>query len=167
MRASRSNGRRACRATALAAAGFAVLLPAALSAQNLGPPIPLYPEGPPPGGPITSQPLGAPAVGWSGSTTPPGKPLPAGFWHDTPRALADILLSHLPMTPSPALQRLERRVLLSQGTAPDGADAPGLDLPVLRAKALLRLGEVAAARTVIEAIPDKERGPAWPLYADA
>ncbi|HEV2300793.1 MAG TPA: hypothetical protein VGR91_04415 [Stellaceae bacterium] len=168
MAASRSDGRRRRRRLAgLAAAGFALLSPAALSAQNLGPPIPLFPEAPrAPGGAITGEPLAPPAAGWSGDTTPPGKPLPADFWHGTPRALADILLSRLPTTPSPALQTLERRVLLSQGTAPEGADAQGLDLPMLRAKALLRLGEVEAARTVIEALPEKERGATWPLYVE-
>ena len=168
MPVSRSDGKdRRSRLAGLAAASLVLLLPAALLAQNPGPPIPLYPETPPPpGGSISSEPLTPPPAGWGGDTRPPGKPLPADFWHGTPRALADILLSHLPTTPSPALQQLERRVLLSQGAAPEGADAPGLDLPMLRAKALLRLGHVEAAGRVINAIPEKDRGPAWPLYVE-
>ena len=165
MPASRNSGR--ARALAgFAAAGLALVFAGAVLAQNLGPPIPLYPETSPPAGSITSQSLAPPAAGWSGGTMPPGKPLPADFWHGTPRALADILLSHLPTTPSPALQRLERRVLLSQGAAPEGADAPGLDLAMLRAKALLRLGEVKAARAVIDALPEEKREPSWPLYVE-
>ena len=163
---SRRHGRRGPQA-AVAAAALALLLPAAVAAQNVGPPIPLVPETPQPqGGAITSETLAPPAAGWGGGTTPPGKPLPADFWRGTPRAVADILLSHLPATPSPAFQRLERRVLLSPGAAPEGDDAAGLDLPQLRAKALLRLGEIDAARAVIEALPEKDRASAWPLSLD-
>lgn len=139
-----------------------------------GPPIPLIPPAPPPSAtppapapplpaspvlppsppkPITGEPLPSPAPGWSGGLAAPKRALPGDFWRGTPRALADILLARLPATASAALQSLERRLLLSPAAAPQGPDAPGLSLPVLRAAALLRLGEIDTARAVLAAMP--------------
>jgi hypothetical protein len=152
--------------------GFLVLtiflLSAFASAQQApGPPIPLIPPAPPPSaepGPpppsqpaITSERLPSPASGWSGDLAPPERALPADFWHGTPRALAEILLGRLPETTSAALQSLERRLLLSPAAAPEGPDMAEMNLPALRAAALLRLGEIDAARAVLAAMPKKER----------
>jgi hypothetical protein len=146
------------------------LLPAAAAAQQLGPPIPLIPPPPPqvhPEAPLASEPLAAPAPGWGGHMVAPADALPGNFWHGTPRSVAETLLVHLPQTTSPALQALERRLLLSPGAAPRGPDAPGDNLPALRAAALLHLGEIDAARAVVAALPEPQRGAALPLAVDA
>jgi hypothetical protein len=154
----------------LAARGFAALaclLPALAFAQQPGPPIPLLPPLPPPpeapapplspAPPIASEPLPSPPSGWSGDVAPPEHALPPDFWHGTARALAELLLGHLPDTTVAALQSLERRLLLSPAAAPQGPDAPGMSLPALRAAALLRLGEVDAARAVLAAAPESKQ----------
>jgi hypothetical protein len=81
--------------------------------------------------------------------------------------MAELLLARLPDTTSPALQSAERGLLLSPAEAPEGPDAGDQNLPALRAAALLRLGELDAARAVIAAIPEQERGPALPLAVAA
>jgi hypothetical protein len=147
-----------------AALAILALLSGPAAAQSTGPPIRLIPPTPPlaeapPGAepPLTSEPLSAPAPGWSGDIAPPEHPLPANFWQGTPRALADILLARLPDTFSPALQSLERRLLLSPAAAPAGPDMAGTSLPALRAAALLRLGEVDAARAVLATASQSEQ----------
>jgi hypothetical protein len=144
------------------------LFHAAVSGQQLGPPIPLLPKAPPAsGGGVTSAPLAPPAPGWSAEVSPKGEPLPKDFWQGTPRALADTLLALLPDTRSYTLQELERRLLLSPGEAPSGPDAAGLYLPYLRARLLLRLGELAAVRAVVAATPETERRQLWRLAVAA
>jgi hypothetical protein len=81
--------------------------------------------------------------------------------------MADLLLAQMPDTLSSALQSLMRRLLLSPAAAPEGPDGGDRTLPGLRAAALLRLGEIDAARAVIAAIPERERGPALPLAVAA
>jgi hypothetical protein len=166
------------------------LCPTAVLAQQVGPPIPLVqPPAPSSAGPppapasawpppaaqpaepsrtITGEPLTPPGVGWSGETAP-APALPRDFWHGTPRALAEILLARLPDTTSPALQALVRRLLLSPGEAPTGADpdATPVLLPGLHAAALLRLGETDAARRVIAAVPEQHRAALQPLVVEA
>lgn len=157
----------------LALAGLAILAPALALARQPGPPIPLIPPASGPGQPaapnslsggtagtIPAAPLAPPAPGWSGDVSPESGALPSDFWRGTPRGLAEILLAQLPDTVSPALQSLERRLLLSPGAAPQGSDSAGLSLPALRAAALLRLGEIGAARTVIAAMPQDARADA-------
>ena len=150
-----------------------MLVAAPAAAQQPGPPIPLIPPPPaispnllpPPSSrddAVASESLAPPAVGWD-SATPPRDPLPQAFWHGTSRTMAELLLARLPDTTSPALQSLERRLLLSPAAAPEGPNAGDRDLTALRAAALLRLGEIEAARAVIAAIPDRERGRALPL----
>lgn len=179
-RSERGAGLRPLRLLTLA--GLTICVPAFAFGQQAGPPIPLIPglgspaqprepPSPPaePAGTISGTPLAAPAPGWSGDVAPQEGTLPHGFWRGTPRGLAEILLARLPDTDSPALQALERRLLLSPGSAPRGPDSAGLSLPALRAAALLRLGEIGAARTVIAAIPEARRGPvaAVSVAADA
>ena len=81
--------------------------------------------------------------------------------------MAELLLSRMPDTLSPALQSLVRRLLLSPAAAPEGPDEGERTLPRLRATRLLRLGELNAAGAVIAAIPERERGPALPLVVAA
>jgi len=81
--------------------------------------------------------------------------------------MADLLLARMPDTLSPALQSLVRRLLLSPAAAPEGPDEGDRTLPGLRAAALLHLGELDAARAVIAAIPEGERGTALPLAVAA
>ncbi|MBV8889330.1 MAG: hypothetical protein JO267_13635 [Alphaproteobacteria bacterium] len=169
---------------------LSLLLPAMAGAQSPGqapgPPIPLIPPsagtpgagepaeapnvpGNSPASGIPAEPLAPLAPGWAGDTTPPGNPLPRNFWQGTPRALADTLLARLPDTTSPALQGIVRRLLLSPAAAPTGPDAVGVSggLPMLRAALLLRLGEIEAARTVIAAVPERERAAALPVLVEA
>ncbi len=109
----------------------------------------------------------APAAGWDWGTPLARDTLPDALWRGTSRKMADVLLAMLPDTTSPALQSLERHLLLSGGAAPEGPEAGDDRLPGLRAGALLRLGELDAARAVIAAIPQAERGPALPLAVAA
>jgi hypothetical protein len=142
--------------------------------ETLGPPISLLPPSVPvavaPGSaaeePVASEPLAPPAPGWSAAAAPRDA-LPVGFWRGTPRAVAELLLARLPDTSSPTLQSLERRLLLSPAAAPEGADEPGRNLPALRAAALLRLGELDAARAVLAEMPKSDRGRALPLAVAA
>jgi hypothetical protein len=187
MRASRSDRHRAgaCIARALLAAASIVLVPVAVLGQQpgqpLGPPIPLIPPPsqplaatPEPSPPISaresavaSEPLAAPSLGWTAGVAPPRDALPGAFWHGTTRGMADLLLARMPDTLSPALQSLMRRLLLSSAAAPEGPDKGDRTLPGLRAAALLRLGELDAARAAIAAIPERDRGPALPLAVAA
>ncbi len=163
-------GGRAARCLALAPfiLAVAVLWPAKLFGQSVGPPIPLFPkERSRSGGGVTSTPLRPPPEGWSGDTSPQGKPFPKDFWQGTPRALADTLLAHLPLTRSPSLQALERRLLLSPGAPPRGPDAAGLDLPTLRARLLLSLGALSAARAVVAATPGPKSDARLRIAVDA
>jgi hypothetical protein len=154
----------------LMAAGI-TLLPVAGSAQQLGPPIPLIQQTPPARsldlpireGAVIGEPLPPLPLGWSAVTVPPRDTVPGELWRGTPRAIADLLLARVPDTLSPALQSLERRILLSSTAAPDGPDEGDRILPTLRAAALLRLGELDAASAVIGAIPEKDRGQALPI----
>jgi hypothetical protein len=111
--------------------------------------------------------LAAPSLGWTAGVAPPRDALPGAFWHGTTRRMTDLLLARMPDTPSPALQSLMRRLLLSSAGAPEGPDEGDRTLPGLRAAALLRLGELDAARAAIAAIPERDRGPALPLAVAA
>lgn len=165
-RSDRGTGGALFRALVLVAG----LLPGPAAGQQLGPPIPLVPQPPPDAGrdaPIAGEPLSEPAPDWGGHMAGPADPLAADFWQGTPRALAELLLSHLTDTTSPALQALERRLLLSPGAAPQGPDADGASLPALRAAALLRRGELDAARAVVAALHEPQRGAALPLAVAA
>jgi hypothetical protein len=177
MRASRNKWPRACITRTLLAAVIVVVPDVASSQQSgqpLGPPIPLLPSSQPPaarpdpsasgrGDAVISEALAPASPGWVDGPTPPRDALPQAFWRGTTRAMADLLLTHLPDTPSPALQSLQRRLLLSRAAPPVGPDEGDYNLAMLRAAALLRLGELDAARAVILAIPERERGPTLPL----
>jgi hypothetical protein len=158
---------------------LAILLVAAsaASAQQprgpLGPPISLLPPSaqvplpiPATEEPVASEPLAPPAPGWSAGVAPPDA-LSGTLWRGTSRAVAKLLLTRLPDTPSVSLQSLERRLLLSPAAAPEGPDEGETGLPALRAAALLRLGELDAVRVAITAIPQPERGTAMPLAVAA
>jgi hypothetical protein len=182
MRAFQSDRRRAAAlmAHALLAVGVVLASASALgqqAGQSLGPPISLVPPFaaspaiPPPvsshEGAIAGEPLALPSLGWSADMAPPQEALPDTFWRGTTRETADLLLARVPATLSPALQSLARRLLLSPAAAPEGPDEGEGALPALRAAALLRLGELDAARAVIAAIPERERRPALPLAVAA
>jgi hypothetical protein len=178
MRAFPSSRGAAGRLASIPFAGWIALMPAVLAAQQLGPPIPLIPppaeDSPnmsPPGSraddAVASEPLAPTAAGWSSATPPPRDVLPGSSWRGTSRSMADLLLARLPDTTSPALQALARRLLLSPAAGPEGPDAGDDRLPALRAGALLRLGELEAARAVVAAIPEQERDTALPLAVAA
>src|SRR5438445_7348952 len=161
-------------APALLAASI-LLVPVAASCQQLGQPLgppiqlipppsqpsPVSPELSPPGAiredPVISEPLAPPSLGWASGGALPREALPEAFWRGTTRPMADLLIARVPDTLSPALQSLERRLLLSPAAAPEGPDESDHTLPARRAGALLRLGELDAARAVVAAIPERQR----------
>jgi hypothetical protein len=77
--------------------------------------------------------------------------------------MADLLLARLPDTTSATLQSLVRRLLLSPAAPPEGPDLNAYSLPALRISALLRLGELDAARASVAALPERERDSVLPL----
>ncbi|MGC1892056.1 MAG: hypothetical protein WA709_39270 [Stellaceae bacterium] len=178
MRASPNDGLAVDRLIPIIFAGWIVLMPVLSAAQQPGPPIPLIPPpsvnspylSPSPSShddAVASEPLAPPAGGWDSGTPFARDTLPEALWRGTSRKMADVLLALLPDTTSPELQSLEPRLLLSGGAAPEGPEAGDHRLPALRASALLRLGELDAARAVIAAISQLERGPALPLAVAA
>jgi hypothetical protein len=86
-------------------------------------------------------------------------PLPRDLWQGTPRKLVASLLPQLAPTTSPILQSLSRRLLLSDGVAPQGPDAPGgPSVAMLRIDRLRALGEIGGALAVIGVLPASMRG---------
>jgi hypothetical protein len=89
--------------------------------------------------------------------------LAASLWDGTSAPVARVLLAHLPVTTeSPALRHLSRRLLLTAGPAPKGAqEAPSL--AEIRVERLLALGEPEAAVALADMAPAQVRGPGMAL----
>ena len=80
------------------------------------------------------------------------------MWQGTPRVLVAAALPQLAAVPSPTLQDLARRLLLSDAVAPAGQDpVEGPSLAALRIERLVALGEVDGALAVLEALPVTQR----------
>ena len=147
-------------ATLLAAAASAQTFPAADEASSgrdasflpAAPPAPLPVQVPPPQ-PVT---LGAPveAAGELQSIDPESiglisdsdGGLGASFWKGAPRELVERLLPALALPgPSPALNRLARRFLLTTATVPEGAAGAGQNFAAMRIDRLIALGDAEDA----------------------
>lgn len=82
--------------------------------------------------------------------------LPDTLWKDTSPDLARQVLGVLPDRPlSPAMATLARRVLATAAAAPDGAGSDA-GLAALRIRALVSLGDLAAAEQVLSRTPSIE-----------
>ena len=170
MRGSRSELR-----AGLAALLIAACLGAPAMAQ-LGPPIRLVQPPAPAVTPNTITP-GAPDAGsadqpspsgvqatplapvdpvWMGSLSPADGALPETLWQGTEKAFVMAALPQLQPPPSPTLQDLSRRLLLSNAVAPFGEDLPGSrSLAALRLDRMVALGYVEAAAQLIDQLPSK------------
>jgi hypothetical protein len=174
MRAFPSSRRAVEQLAAIILIGWLVTPPLSARAQQLGPPIPLVPpplasspgNSPPASGRddvVRREQLASPAAGRDSDAPPPRDALPDALWRGTPRVMADLLLARLSDTTSATLQSLVRRLLLSPAAPPEGADLNAYSLLALRISALLRLGELDAARASVAALSERERDSVLPL----
>jgi hypothetical protein len=157
----------------LTAALTALLGLAVPAAAQIGPPLRLVPApapgtGPaipdrepppppttlPPGQAVEEAPLPPVDEAWRPAPGELAFALPADLWRGTPRALAAAALTQLAPTTSPGLQRLERRLLRSGGSAPVGRDpSGGPSLAELRIQKLAALGAVEEALALVAELP--------------
>ncbi|MBL8701281.1 MAG: hypothetical protein JNK67_23090 [Alphaproteobacteria bacterium] len=95
--------------------------------------------------------LRAPDAGSAGILDARNGGLPPTIWTGATRGGVDPLLAQIAPTRLPALGELARRAAASTATPPaaDGAEAPPAFAP-LRARALLRLGDIAGARALAD-----------------
>jgi len=115
-----------------------------------------------PGAPAASAPSGievAPLAPvdpeWSGTLGEAQGGFPPTLWQGTPRSVVLALVPALPLTTSPTLQTLERRLLLANALAPAGAEDSSGFL-ALRAKKLLTLGAVEDAASLLALAPGRD-----------
>jgi len=107
----------------------------------------------PTGGAVTVDRLGAVDPDSVGLIGNPQGGLGVDLWRGTSRSVAAGLLQALPAPlESPALRRLERRLLLTTATAPEGKAEDG-PLLLHRAQKLLDLGDAQAAIELVRAAP--------------
>jgi len=116
-------------------------------------------------GPIEVAPLAPIDPDWAGPLTPDQGGFPLALWQATPRALVVALVPRLPVTDSPLLQELAKRLLLSNATAPaprpaagQAADQP--DLVEMRLERLIAAGQIEAANAVLALMPNRGSGEA-------
>ncbi|MFO1119877.1 MAG: hypothetical protein U1E38_07205 [Rhodospirillales bacterium] len=112
--------------------------------------------------------LAAVGIDTAGTLTAAEGALPVDMWRDTPRSLVDALLPRLPAgTPSPTMNRLMRRLLLTGAAAPRGDAEPGRLLDE-RARMLWRMGDTAGLLKLIAAVPaDSRSEQLWRLDTEA
>jgi hypothetical protein len=162
------------RAFPSSAAALALLLAGAAAAQTpgapqrLGPPQRLLPNPPPaeaqvpqivvplPQGPartpptaggIQIAPLAPVDPEWLGTLSPEQGGFPTTLWQGTTRAAVVELAGALPVTTSPALQSLERRLLLSNAMPPQGGE--NVSFLGKRAEKLVAMGDVEGAQALL------------------
>jgi hypothetical protein len=88
---------------------------------------------------------------WAGSLPPSEGALPETLWQGTQKAFVIAALPLLQSTPSPTLQDLSRRLLLSNAIAPSGSEPPkSRSLAAIRLDRLLALGYVDPAAELID-----------------
>jgi hypothetical protein len=105
-------------------------------------------------GGIEIAPLAPVDPAWSGTLAPEQGGFPARMWDGTPRAFVAALLPRLPVTASPALADLTRRLLLSNAAPPAGPDEPGRpDLASLRLARLAAAGRSDDFEAVAKMLP--------------
>ena len=104
---------------------------------------------------IEIQTLGAVDLGSVGLLTEEQGGFPADMWAGTERGLLLSLLPRLPVqTTSRAVRSLMRRLLLTAAAAPQGT-GESADLLIARVRALSLMGELDAARDLLQAIPER------------
>lgn len=122
---------------------------------NAAPRAPEENPGPLPGGVISQDAVSAAALpqfdsASAGILGPQNGGFPAGMWAGTGRGLVQQLLPRLPpVTASPALQKLARRLLLSAAEPPAGDAGKGGSLFGLRLAALGQTGAFEAVRALL------------------
>jgi hypothetical protein len=90
---------------------------------------------------------------WSGILDEANGALPSTMWQGTPRGFVAELLPRLPVTTTPLIQDLERRLLLSSAAAPQGSDDPGKPgLLARRVERLVALGRIDDAEAVLKSV---------------
>ncbi|MBX6324329.1 MAG: hypothetical protein IRY94_21160, partial [Rhodospirillaceae bacterium] len=166
----------------LAAAGTTLPTRAQGPEEPVGPPTLLAPAGEAPAVPAPATPsaaVGGGAPGPEGGTAAPapetgiavqelgtaetdyGGPLQPGaggfglaLWQGSQRARVTALLPRLPVSASPTMQQLARRLLLSAARPPEGPlDGPGLI--GLRAERLFAMGRLDDARSLVAEVPSR------------
>lgn len=105
---------------------------------------------------IQSEVLPPPDADGTGVLTPQQGGLGLDVWEGTPKELAENLVSRLPLTSSPTLNRLSKRLLLSLSKAPQASDQATDDASAVtallakRVEKLLAFGEVKAAALLLK-----------------
>jgi hypothetical protein len=92
---------------------------------------------------------------WAGPLTQDRGGFPLALWQGTPRSLVIALVPRIPVTTSPTLQSLARRLLLSNAVAPAGQDGDGANLVELRVERLIAAGQLAAADALLRNMPKR------------
>jgi hypothetical protein len=117
------------------------------------------PAAPPPE--VTVQPVSVTSLAAPDAFSTAGRDtgLPSDLWRGTPVAMMKAVLPMIAARPlSPAAAALARRVLATGASGPEGTDsATDGDLVGLRATALLALGDVRAAATILQRAPGVDR----------
>lgn len=137
-------------------------IPAGRSGRDAPPPETVTKESVTKDGEIAIDKLAPIAPDWTGPLGTAEGGLPPTMWQATPRALVAALLPSLPVTTSPAMQDLGRRLLLSNAVAPAGTDDPSQ--PPLLAKRLDRLaafGRPDAVAALLRDLPARQRNEAF------
>jgi hypothetical protein len=162
-----------------------VLFSAAPAAAQVGPPVRLVPQMQPSAPPvaggsggsgtsapapherrstttsddITAAPLGPADASWSGTLSEDDGGFPPSLWRGTSREFLSAALPLMAPSTSPVLQDLARRLLLSNGLAPAGRDAPDRPpLAVVRLDRLMALGDVEGALGLLDLLPPDPSG---------
>lgn len=96
---------------------------------------------------------------WAGPLSPEqGGGFPASLWQGTPRSLVGAMVPRIPVTTSPGLQALARRLLLSNAAAPAGAaEGDEASLVELRVERLIAAGQLADADAVLSVMPNRDQ----------
>ncbi|HUB94829.1 MAG TPA: hypothetical protein VL993_02870 [Stellaceae bacterium] len=162
------------RSVGVATALAAWVAGAPLAAAQLGPPVPLLPQatpkpdtaapvapigaGPPPEV-LEQQPLAGTDAAWTGTLSSDQGAFPPTLWQGTSRDFVAAALPLLTASSSPALQDLDRRLLLSNAASPAGTDMPDRPpLAVERLDRLLALGDVKGALGIVDLLPKDSSG---------
>ncbi len=138
------------------AAGF-VAAPAAAQPIPLTPPPPAPPVSAPPGPAVDSQiqiaPLQPVDISWTGLLDPDHGGFPRDMWNGTGRNVVAELLPQLQPSASPELDRLAKRLLLSDATAPAG-EIGGAALLPRRIDRIVAFGLVSDGLALIQSLPE-------------
>jgi hypothetical protein len=110
---------------------------------------------------IKAVPLPPPDSAWFGVLAAGDGALPEALWQGTPRAVVAAALPQLVPSRSPSLQRLARRLLLSDAIAPEARGSePPPGLLVLRLQRIVALGLVDEGLRLLAALPKTATGEA-------